>query len=177
MPTDAFSPPLVRWDGLHLVLDLPAVQRHLNNLLASGPRIRDLCLHGAGDAIGAEATVVWKGMPARVGLELAEIRLRHRHLGFRMRRLRALGAVPVPRFAVALGLRSLDSPLLRVLPGDGIVVIDLRQWLPPGLDLRIVTVQATSRSLHVWFGPGRLEDLPRDARRSLPAGEGRERAS
>jgi hypothetical protein len=78
---------------------------------------------------------------------------------------------------VALGLRSLDSPLLRVLPGDGIVVIDLRQWLPPGLGLRIVTVQATSRSLHVWFGPGRLEDLPHNARRSLPAGEGRERAS
>lgn len=172
MTSGLMAPPLARWDGLHLVLDLPVVERHLNAVLARGPRIRDLELRGAGDAIGAELTATWKGMPARVALELAEIRLRHRHLGFRMRRIRALGGVPVPRLAVTLGLRALDSDLLRVLPGDGIVVVDLRRWLPAELDLCIVTVQATSRSLHVWFGPGRLEELPRRARPRLRAGGG-----
>ncbi len=161
--------PLVGWDGLHLTLDLVRVERHLNDWLSSSDTIGDLSLRGEGDALAVEATVTWKGIPARVGLELAEIRLRHRHLGFRMRRLRALGGVPVPRAAVELGLRSLESPLLKVFSGQGIVVVDLRKWLPEELHLRILTVQGTARRLAVWFGPGRLDDLPERGQRRLPA--------
>jgi len=163
------SPPLARWDGLHLVLDLQLVERHLDDLLVGGGRIRDLRLHGAGDAISVEAAVLWKGIHARVGLELAEIRLRHRHLGLRMRKLRALGGVPVPRAAVELGLSSMESALVTVFRGQGIVVVDLRRWLPGELDLQVLTVQATTRSLHVWFGPGHLQELPQRDRRRLPA--------
>ena len=163
------SPPLARWDGLHLTLDLARVERHLNELLSSSDAIGDLSLRGEGDALAVEATVTWKGIPARVGLDLSEIRLRYRHLGFRMRKLRALGGVPVPRAAVELALRSLESPLLRVFPGQGIVVIDLRKWLPEELHLRILTVQGTARSLAVWLASGRLDEIPDRGRRRLPA--------
>ncbi len=161
--------PLARWDGLHLTLDLVRVERHLNEWLSSSDTIGDLSLRGEGDALAVEAMVTWKGIPARVGLELAEIRLRHRHLGFRMRKLRALGGVPVPRAAVELGLGSLESPLIRVFPGQGIVVVDLRKWLPEELHLRILTAQGTARRLAVWFGPGRLDELPERGPRRLPA--------
>jgi len=169
--TEIFVPQLARWDGLHLVLDLPLVERHLNDVLANSERLGDLHLTGEGDALGAEVTVMWKGIPARVGLELAEIRLRHRHLGFRMRRLRALSGIPVPRTAVELALRALDSPLVTVFPGQGIVVVDLRRWLPDEVSLQVLTVQGTARSLSVWFGAGFLSDLPRRGPRMLPAGE------
>jgi hypothetical protein len=163
-------PPLARWDGLHLVVDLELAERHLNRALAGNDRIRDLRLRGAGDALEAEITVVWKGVAARVGVQLAEIRLRHRHLGFRMRRLRALGGLPVPRLAVERGLMALESPVVTVFQGQGIVVLDLRRWLPGELDLQVVTVQATLRALHVWFGPGRLNDLPGQSPGRLPPG-------
>ena len=169
--SDFLSPPLARWDGLHLVLDLALVERHLNALLASNEQLRDLRLTGEGDALAAETTVMWKGVPARVGLELAEIRLRHRHLGLRMRRLRALGGVPVPRTAVELALRALDSPLLTVFPGQGIMVVDLRRWLPNEVSLEVLTVQGTARSLSVWFGPGSLSDLPGKGPKRLPSGK------
>lgn len=172
MTSEFLSPPLARWDGLHLVLDLQRVERHLNRLLAGADAVRDLRLAGSGDAVAAEATVVWQGVPARVGLELAEIRLHHRHLGFRMRRLRALGGLPVPRSAVELGLSALDSPILTVFAGQGIVVIDLRRWLPAELAVRVVTVQATARSLHIWFGAGELTEVPGRGQALLPAGSG-----
>jgi len=167
--TDLLSPPLARWDGLHLALDLDRVERHVNELLSARQDLRDLSLKGEGDAVAAEVTVVWKGIPARVGIELAEIRLRHRHIGFRMRRLRALGGVRVPRSAVELALKAFDSPLLKVFSGHGIVVVDLRQWLPEELKLEVLTVQGTSRSLHIWFGSGALRELPRKGPRLLPA--------
>ena len=131
--------------------------------------LRDLSLEGEGDALAAEVTVMWKGAAARVGLQLAEIRLRHRHLGFRLRRMRALGGVPVPRLAVELALKAFDSPLLKVFSGQGIVVFDLREWLPEELTLAVLTVQGTARSLHVWFGPGSLANLPQVGPRLLPA--------
>ena len=84
---DLLSPPLARWDGLHLALDLDRVERHVDELLSAREDLRDLSLRGEGDALAAEVTILWKGIPARVGIELAEIRLRHRHIGFRMRRL------------------------------------------------------------------------------------------
>jgi hypothetical protein len=173
MTTDLHSSPLARWDGLHLVLDLSRVEHHLNRLLGAADAMRDLRLRGEGDAIGAEATVVWKGVPVRVSVQMAEIRLHHRHVGFRMRRLRALGGVPVPRAAVEYALTELGSPLLKVVSGQGIVVIDLRRWLPAELDLRVVTVQGTARSLHCWFGPGSLARVPDGGQELLPADAGR----
>ncbi len=167
--SDFFSPPLARWDGLHLVLDLAAVERHLNELLTSNEQLRDLRLSGEGHALAVEFTIVWKSVPVRVGLELAEIRLRHHHLGFRMRRLRALGGTPVPRIAVELALRAQDSPSVTVFPGQGIVVVDLRRWLPDEVSLDVLTVQGTARTLSVWFGPGSLSDLPGRGPKRLPA--------
>jgi len=166
---DFLSPPLARWDGLHLALDLDHVEQLANEFLSSRDELGDLRLKGRGDALAVEVMVVWRGVPARVGLEVEEVRLRHRHLGFRMRRLRALGGVPVPRSAVELALKAFDSPLLKVFFGQGIVVFDLRQWLPEELRLEVLTVQATARSLHVWFGPGALSNLPQKGSRLLPA--------
>jgi hypothetical protein len=166
---DLLSPPLARWDGLHLALDLDRMERLLNEFLSKREGLRDLSLWGEGDALAAEVTVVWKGVPARVGLEVAEIRLRHRHIGFRMRRIRALGGIRVPRIAVALALQSLKNPILSVFPSEGIVVADLREWLPEELRLEVLTVQGTRRSLHVWFGSGSLRNLPGKGPRLLPA--------
>ena len=162
---------LARWDGLHLVLDLVLVEEHLVRLLADVERIEGIALAAAGDALNVSATVRWKGVRSRVALELAELRLRHRHLGFRMRKLRVYGGLPVPRAAVEAILEGIDHDLITVFRGQGIVVVDLRRWLPPELDLKIVTVQATESSLHLWFGAGGLRDLPGHRRPALGSGE------
>jgi hypothetical protein len=161
---------LARWDGLHLVLDLVLVEEHLVRLLADVKEVDGIALAAAGDAIDVSATVRWKGVRSRVAVEIAELRLKHRHLGFRVRRLRVYGGLPVPRAAVEAILESIDSSLITVFRGKGIVVIDLRRWLPPELNLKIVTVQTTGSSLHLWFGAGGLSDLPGRQRPALAAG-------
>lgn len=162
---------LARWDGLHLVLDLVLVEEHLVRLTAGVEKMDGLALAGAGDALDISATIKWKGVRSRVAVEIAELRLRHRHLGFRMRKLRVYGGLPVPRAAVEAILESIDNDLITVFRGKGIVVVDLRRWLPPELDLTIVTVQSTESSLHLWFGAGGLRDLPGQDLPVLAAGE------
>lgn len=163
--------PLLRWDGLHLVVDLQVLERHLDILMGRTGRVSDLSLEGWDDAVRVVATVVWKGVSSRVAIDLAEIRLKRRFLGLRMRRPRALGGVPVPRAAVESVIRAADPAGVTVFRGEGIVVVDLRKWLPEELDVSVLTVQATQRSLHLWLGPGALADVPRRARAALPAGQ------
>ena len=163
--------PLLRWDGLHLVVDLRILERHVVDLMNRTDMVSDLALEGWDDAIRVLATVVWKGLSSRIAIDLAEIRLKRRFLGLRMRRPRALGGVPVPRAAVEAAIKSADAEGVTVFRGEGIVVVDLRKWLPPEVDLSVLTVQATRRSLHIWFGPGKLEDVPHRPKAALPAGD------
>jgi len=154
------APPLVRWDGLHLVLSLALVEQRLNQLLHDAGAVRDVRLEGAHDAVRLSATVTWKRSRARLGLDLAEIRVRHRHLGFRLRRVRVLGGLPLPRRVVPAVLAQLGLALVKVIPRQGIVVVDLRRFIPREVNLQVLTVQSTERYLHLWLGPGELRDLP-----------------
>jgi hypothetical protein len=162
--------PLVRWDGLHLVLDLGLVEERLNRALRGVDQMRELSLAGEGDSLRLTATVVWKGRHARVAVELAEIRLRHRRLGFRVRRVRLLGGLPVPMAVVTAVLRALHLRLVTVLSHHRIVVVDLTRWIPPEVTLAVLTVQLTEHYLHLWLGPGELRDLPAVAPAALSAG-------
>jgi hypothetical protein len=89
-----------------------------------------------------------------------------------MRRITVLGGLRVPRRAIEAAIRDVDPERVMVFAGEGIVVIDLRDTLPAGLDLKVLTVQATERSLHLWFGAGSLVDLPAHPPPALPPGSG-----
>jgi hypothetical protein len=154
-----FSLPLVRWDGAHLVLDLALVEERLNDYLGRADQVRKVNLRGAGDNLRLSASLVWKGRSIRVALELTEIRLRHRRLGFRVRKLRVLGGVPVPRTAVGAILRRLRLQLVTAVGGRGIVIVDLSRWIPPTVTLTVLTVQLTEKRVHLWLGPGELQDV------------------
>jgi hypothetical protein len=161
--------PLVRWDGIHVALDLDLIENHLKARMERVDRVSDLYVDGKGDSILLAASVVFKGVRTRVRIELGELRLKSRFLGLRLRRLRLLGGLPVPMGAVEILLQSFGPDIVKVFRGQAIVVVDLREWLPDELDLSLLAAQTTDRTLHLWFGPGSLRDLPSGARPALPA--------
>jgi len=160
--------PLLRWDGLHLVFDLEKLKDGIVRVLEAADSVTGLSLTGEGDTVRIGANVEWKGLRSRVAVELSEIRLKSRFLGLRIRRVRMLGGVPVPKAALEMILRRLSVDGVTVIRGQSIVVVDLRRWLAPELDVSVLTVQAARESLHVWLGPGRLRDLPVRPPRALP---------
>jgi hypothetical protein len=170
MQSDAPTAPFVRWDGFHVAFDLDGVERRITRRLAGVDHVSDLSLTGLADSLRIGATVAWSIFRSRVTVDLAEIRVKKRFLGMRLRRARVLNGMPVPRAIVMGILKDLDLEELTVLGGHGIVVLDLRRWLAPELDLRILSVHTTGRSLHVWLGPGELRDLPGREPRALPEG-------
>jgi len=171
MFADIFPSPLLRWDGVHFVLNLEMLERYLCAYVASMENVRDLSLKGEGDALRIRARVAYKGVTTWVKIDLAEIRLKQRHLGFRLRQPRALGGMPLPRRLVEQGIRAAGLEQLTVVSGEGIVIIDLRRWIPEQVNFSIRTVQATERSIHLWLGPGSVDDIPQGTVKSITAGD------
>jgi hypothetical protein len=151
---------LLRWDGFHLVADLEQVEAVLREKAGAIGYVEGIRLTGAGDAIDITVVVAWKAIRARVAMTIGEIRLKRRFLGFQIRRLKVFGGLRIPKFVVESILGSLEKGPISVVRGSGIVVVDMRDWIPAEADVSIVTVQATRTSVHVWFGPGGLEKVP-----------------
>ncbi len=164
------SPPLVRWDDIHLVFDIPAVEEILRVRLSDVEALSNLELQGHDARLSLVLRVHWKGITIKVGVELREIRIRHRRLGFRLGRLRAFGGLPVPKIAVLRTLQRAMPELVTIRPGSDIVVVDLRRWIPPEISLRVVAVQGVGRGLHVWLASGSVMDVGRLQNEQLSAG-------
>jgi len=160
MPAALLSAPLVRWDDLHLVFDIPTVEGILRRRLAEVDALSSPDLEGQDDRVGLILRVHWKSISMKVRVELREIRLRHRRLGFRLGRLRALGGFPIPKVAVLRTLQEIMPDKVTILPGTDVVVVDLRAWIPPEVCLRMVAVQVVGEGLHVWLASGSVSEIP-----------------
>jgi hypothetical protein len=171
MTTDYGLAPLARWDGLHLVLHLPAVEALVRDLLRDVESLSDPRLSGCGDTIGLAATVRVKGIASRVEVELREIRVRMRRFGFRIGRVRSLWGVRVPRALVETALSRAAPDLITVIRGSGIGVVDLRRWIPPELDLKVVALLVAGVGFHLWLGPGSMVAWPAAKRPALGPGD------
>ena len=173
MSVDSRPSPILRWDPVRLVLALDEVERLLADRLGRDGSVCELRLSGGGDRVVVTATVRWGGLASRACAELTELRLRRRHLGLRVDRVAVLGGgVRVPRSVVLKRLDGAMEGAVAVFSDDGIVVVDLRRWLPPELELSVIAVQVVGRTLELWLGRGALDALPGQPRAALPAGAG-----
>ncbi len=94
-----------------------------------------------------------------------------RRFGFRIGRVRLLWGVRVPRALVETALSRAAPDLITVIRGTGIGVVDLRQWIPPGIDLKVVALQVAGERIHLWFGPGSMAAWPTAKRPALGPGD------
>jgi hypothetical protein len=154
---------------VHLRISLAVVEQRLREMVRDAEAVREVALSGDGDVLRAEVVVRWRGLKTRAIVEIGEVRLRYRLLGFRVRKVRVLGGLPIPRFGVEAILRSVVAGPRTVVPGNGIVIVDLGPWIPPEVVATVVSVQVTRGFVHVWLGSGCLWRLPAGEARALPA--------
>ncbi|MEP0773391.1 MAG: hypothetical protein HRF46_03385 [Acidobacteriota bacterium] len=150
--------PLVSWEGFTLRLD--GLQLHAwanRELPARVPALRRLGLKGLPDGdLQLEVAFAWKGLPGSVSVRLREARLLHGFFGCQVVAVSGPLGLPLPGSTVA-------SILKRAIPGkvqydsaDGVFLLDLREWLPAGLEVAVRRIHCGSESLELQLGPGSL---------------------
>jgi hypothetical protein len=146
---------LVKWDGFALQVDLDMVELVANRALAQrAPSFRRLGVTGEGDALTIHLEAALKGLPAHLSATVSELRLRRRFIGCRIEALHGPLGLPLPIAVAGSLVRRLAPELLRFDSDDRILLVDLRRFLPEGLEVRISDVRCVGRWLTVTLAGG-----------------------
>jgi hypothetical protein len=147
--------PLVKWDGFALQVDLDMVELVANRELARRTdAIRRVGVTGEGDVLKIHLDVALKGLPASVSASVSELRLLRRFFGCRVEALHGPLGIRLPIGLAGALARRLAPDLLRFDPEDRILLVDLRRFLPDGLEVRISDVRCVGRWLTVELAGG-----------------------
>jgi hypothetical protein len=147
--------PVVRWEGFALRFDLDMVELVANRQLARlETAVRRIALTGSGDELEIHVDAAWKGLPAHLSARVRELRLHRRFFGCRIQELRGPFGVPLPVSLASVAVRRLGEPMLRFDPDDHILLVDLRRFLPEGLEVRVRDVRCEDRWLCLELDAG-----------------------
>jgi hypothetical protein len=161
MTTDLASRPLLRWDGFCLHLDLDMLELLVSRELASrAPMVRELHLSGAGEALQVTGTALWRGLPLRFALRLEELRLHRRFFGCHVESARGPLGAPLPVGFLGGLAQKYGEGLVHFGSDDHILLVDLRRFIPAGIELRIEGVSCLGRWLQISLAPGSLAAMP-----------------
>ncbi len=157
--------PLVRWDGFALQVDLDMVELIANRELARhDSAVRHVGLTGEGETLEIHLEAALKGVPARLSASVSELRVHRRFFGCRVEALHGPFGLPLPIGLAGTVARRLAPDLLRFDPEDHILLVDLRGFLPEGLEVRVADVRCAGRWLSVELAGGSVATVLAAAR-------------
>jgi hypothetical protein len=155
-----------RWSGLSLTLDERTLNALVHRLVDRIPDLQDLKLRVTPGELAATLIVHRFGMPLSARASLSQLRLKDGFLAFVLDKIQALSFIPVPDQIVNYLVQKAPSGLLTFYPEDRIMVVNLNDWMPPGVDLSLERTAFEESALTLHFAPGSydLTDILGDSR-------------
>ncbi len=143
-----------RWSGLSLTLDERTLNVLVHRLVDRIPDLQDLKLRVAPGELAATLVVHRFGVPLSARASLSQLRLKDGFLAFVLDKVQALSFIPVPDQLVNYLVQKAPSGLLTFYPDDRIMVVNLNDWMPPGIDLSLERTIFEEGALTMQFAPG-----------------------
>src|SRR3984893_7453623 len=156
----------VRWSGLSLTFDEKTLNALVNRLVERIEDLKDLRVEVAPGELAATLVVHRFGVPLSAKASLSQLRLKDGFLAFVLDKIQALSFIPVPDQIVNYLVQKAPSGLLTFYPEDRIMVVNLNDWMPPGVDLSLERTVFEESELALHFAPGSydLTDILGDSR-------------
>ncbi len=158
-----------RWSGLSLTLDERTLNALVHRLVDWIPDLQDLRLRVTPGELAATLVLHRFGVPLSARASLSQLRLKDGFLAFVVDRIQALAFIPVPDQLVTYLVQKAPEGLLTYYPEDRIMVVNLNDWMPPGVDLSLERTEFQEGALTMHFAPGSydLTDLLSGSREPL----------
>lgn len=154
---------LLSWAGFTVSLDLDLLEHWLNrDVVSKTDAVSSLRIAVESDTVLLEADLQAKGFPAHFTARLRELRLYRRFVGCVVEGVSGPLGVPIPLSLVAHFIGQIPGSILRLEPDDRLLLVDLREILPPLLDVHVRDVRGTGRSAELLLGHGSFA-IPPDA--------------
>jgi hypothetical protein len=151
----------VRWSGLSLTFDDRTLNALVAQLVDRIPDLKDLKIEVSPGELAATLVVHRFGVPLSAKATLSQLRLKDGFLAFLLERVQALSFIPIPDQLLTYLVQKAPAGLLTYYPEDRIMVVNLNDWMPPGIDLSLEKTIFRKGALTLQFAEGSydLSDL------------------
>jgi hypothetical protein len=156
----------VRWSGLSLTFDEKTLNAIVARLVDRIPDLKDLKIEVADGELAARLVVHRFGVPLSAKATMTQLRLKDGFLAFVLEKVQALSFIPIPDQLLTYVAQKAPGGLLTYYPEDQIMVVNLNDWMPPGMDLSLERTLFEKGALTLQFASGSydisgfLEPLP-----------------
>jgi len=144
----------VTWSGLTLTIR----ERTLNDLVRRAveeiPELHDLRIEVTPGELAATVVVHRFGVPLSAKATVSQLRLKDGFLAFVLDRVQALSFIPIPDQFLTYLVQKAPRGLLTYYREDRIMVVNLNEWMPPGVDLSLERTEFEDGALTLHFAPG-----------------------
>ena len=144
----------VRWSGLSLTIEEATLNAIVGRLVDRVPDLKDLRIEVSPGELAATAVVHRFGVPLSARATLSQLRLKDGFLAFVLDRVQALSFIPIPDQLLHYLVQKAPPGLLTYYGEDRIMVVNLNDWMPPGVDLSLERTQFEQGALTLHFAPG-----------------------
>ena len=153
----------VRWSGLSLSFDERTLNALVGRLVDRVEDLKDLKIAVTNGELAATLVVHRFGVPLSAKATLSQLRLKDGFLAFVLDKVQALSFIPIPDQLLQYVAQKAPPGLLTFYPEDRIMVVNLNDWMPPGVDLSLERTVFEPGLLTLQFASGSydLSDLLR----------------
>lgn len=154
IPVEAEDGFRVRWSGLSLTFDEKTLNALVGRLVERIDDLKDLSIEVSRGELAATLVVHRFGVPLSAKATLSQLRLKDGFLAFVLDRVQALSFIPIPDQLLTYLVAKAPPGLLTYYPPDRIMVVNLNDWMPPGVDLSLERTVFEEGSLTLYFAAG-----------------------
>src|SRR5436305_10800398 len=127
----------VRWSGLSLTFHERTLNAIVHRLVDWIADLKDLQLKVSPGELSATLVVHRFGVPLSAKASLSQLRLKDGFLAFVLDKVQALSFIPIPDQLLGYLVQKAPPGLLTYYSEDRIMVVNLTDWMPPGMDLSL----------------------------------------
>jgi hypothetical protein len=144
----------VRWSGLSLSFDEPTLNAIVHRLVDRIPDLQRLEVRVGAGELTATLAVHRFGVSLSARASLSQLRLKDGFLAFVLDRVQALSFIPIPDQLLTYLVQKAPAGLLTWYREDRIMVVNLNDWMPPGMDLSLEKTVFEKGALTLHLSPG-----------------------
>src|SRR6476646_3244798 len=147
----------VRWSGLSLTFEEKTLNALVSRLVERIPDLKDLKVEVTPGELAATIVVQRYGVPLSAKATLSQLRLKDGFLAFVLEKVQALSFIPIPDQLLTYLVQKAPPGLLTYYRDDRIMVVNLNDWMPPGVDLSLERTEFTEGVLTLHFATGSFD--------------------
>jgi hypothetical protein len=121
------------------------------------PELDDLTVHAEAGELSVTIVVRRFGVPLSARAAISQIRFKDGFLAFVLESVDALSFIPIPDAILGFLVEKAPPGLMTYYKTDRILVVNLNDWLPSGLEVTLDRAEFAKREVKLFFAPGRFD--------------------